>query len=107
MYLDFKDWVEDYTPDTYGYSCGAGIKEDHVLTLSGKMYQTVMTNTCDQWNMEYEVTMSNEDWENIFTYYITFDSAGNEKKKTVLKECIPDPSNADWKKCTFILGKLS
>lgn len=57
--------------------------------------------------MEYEVTMSNEDWDNIYTYYNTYDDDGNELKKTVLKSCKADPSNADWKKCTFILGKLS
>lgn len=57
--------------------------------------------------MEYEVTMSNEDWENVYTYYNTYDGDGNELKKTVLKACREDPSNADWKKCTFILGKLS
>lgn len=45
-YLEFKQWVEDYVPDTHGYSCGAGIREDHVLTTEGKMYQTVMQNTC-------------------------------------------------------------
>ena len=51
--------------------------------------------------------MSNEDWENIYTFYNTYDGDGNELKKTVLKACREDPSNADWKKCTFILGKLS
>ena len=46
LYIDFAQWVEEYAPDTHGYSCGAGVREDHILTTTGKMYQTVMQNTC-------------------------------------------------------------
>ena len=71
------------------------------------MYETVMRNTCLQWNMEYKVTMSKDVWDNIYTYYNTFDSNGNIVKRSIIKECVDNPTNSSWRDCYFILGKLS
>ena len=69
---------------------------------------TVMRNTCQQWNMEYAVKMSKEDWEGVYSFYETYDADGNAIKKSVMKDpdCADDPNNPDWKECTFILGLL-
>ena len=70
-------------------------------------YKTVMKNTCTSWNLEYTITMSAHDWDNVQYMYTTFDDAGNTVRDSVIKQCVEDTDNAANRKCTFTLGKIA
>ena len=74
-YQAFIEWAEAYTPDTGGYPCGGGLLESYSYVDGVRAYRTAMVNTCESWNLEYTVTMSKEDWDEMQFFYTTYDES--------------------------------